>query len=58
MVLSTSPAALIHVPLRDAWQYRGIEHWTSAGLCKEIQKQRKWNEFWAGKKAERAQATA
>jgi len=42
MVYSLSPAVLIHIPLGDAWQYRGIEHFSARGLRQEVQRQREW----------------
>ncbi len=58
MVYSLSPAVLIHVPLGDAWQYRGIEHFSARGLRQEVERQRAWNKVWEGKKEEKAEVAA
>jgi hypothetical protein len=58
MVYSLSPAVLIHIPLGDAWQYRGIEHFSARGLRQEVQRQREWSKLWSGKKEEGAAQAA
>lgn len=58
MVYSLSPAVLIHVPLGDAWQYRGIEHFSARGLRQEVERQRAWDKVWEGKKEEKAEVAA
>jgi hypothetical protein len=46
VVFSMSPVVLIHLPLGDAWQYRGIEHFSAQGIREEVRRAKAWDEVW------------
>ena len=49
VVFSMSPVVLIHLPLGDAWEYRGIEHFSASGIREEVRRTKAWEEIWEKK---------
>jgi hypothetical protein len=50
MVVSLKPAKLIHVPLYDGYQYRGINRFTARDIEPLIEQERAWAKLFASRR--------